>query len=168
MQETGTGQWNSGLHYIVETCAASGSPNGNCVGYGSSAPHYYYGRGPMQLSWDYNYEAFSQSYYGSKALLLNNPSILQNDAKVAWLAAMWFWNRVDPSWSNPPPAIHDVMVNAKSYRGSIGFGGTIKAINGGLECPSSGNSKAQRRISFYASMQGVLGLSQDSQNLNCF
>lgn len=167
VQETGTQTWDSGLHYIKETCAATGVPSGNCTGYNSSAPNYYYGRGPMQLSWNYNYQYFSEAIYGSASELLYNPDKVSSDAKVAWLAAMWFWNRSDYSYSYPPPTIHDIMVGGKSFGGSSGFGGTIKVINGGLECPSWGNPKAQNRINFYSSMQGVFGVSPDTENLNC-
>ncbi len=50
----------------------------------------YYGRGPMQLSWDYNYKSFSQ-YYFKDDRLLNNPALVDKDAVICWASAIWFW-----------------------------------------------------------------------------
>lgn len=168
IQETGTQNWNSGLYHIVETCAASGTPEGRCVGYGSSSPNYYFGRGPMQLSWNYNYEAFSLAAFNNVTTLLFDPNRVSEDPKVAWLAAMWFWNRVDTSYiSNPPPTIHDIMVNGLSFGGYGGFGGTIKVINGGLECSSPNHPKALYRVHYYKQMLNLLGMPEEVSGLNC-
>ncbi|KAG2502287.1 hypothetical protein JM18_009773, partial [Phytophthora kernoviae] len=48
----------------------------------------YHGRGPIQLSWNYNY------YNAGKALgidLLDNPDIVANDTAVTWMTALWYW-----------------------------------------------------------------------------
>ncbi|KAL4510722.1 hypothetical protein ABPG72_004876 [Tetrahymena utriculariae] len=50
----------------------------------------YYGRGPIQLSWDYNYKAFSQSYFGDERFL-NNPTLMENNPEISWVSAIWFW-----------------------------------------------------------------------------
>jgi len=50
----------------------------------------YYGRGPKQLSWNYNYEAFSQSYFGDSRLL-DRPELVLEDYDVFWGSSMWFW-----------------------------------------------------------------------------
>lgn len=168
VQETGTRDWNSGLFHIVETCAATGTPEGRCTGYGSSAGRYYYGRGPMQLSWNYNYEALSTAIYSNSTELLYDPDRVANNPKIAWLAAMWFWNRVDTSYlSSPPPTIHDIMINGATFSGYGGFGGTIKIINGGIECTAPGNPKATSRTYHYKQMQNLFGIPIDESNLNC-
>lgn len=168
VQETGTRDWNSGLFHIVETCAATGTPEGRCTGYGSSAGRYYYGRGPMQLSWNYNYEALSTAIYNNSTELLYDPDRVAKDPKIAWLAAMWFWNRVDTSYlSSPPPTIHDIMINGATFGGYGGFGGTIKIINGGIECTAPGNPKATSRTYHYKQMQNLFGIAIDESNLNC-
>ena len=168
VQETGRGTWNTGLYHIVETCADNGVPSGNCLHYGAAAPNYYYGRGPMQLSWDYNYRKFSEAIFGNGNELLLNPDLVHQDPKIAWLAAMWFWNRIDTSWSISPPTVHDIMVNGAVFSGTSGFGATIKLINGGIECPSSWQSQALARIQFYADFQSALNVPADTQNLHCF
>lgn len=188
VQETGRGSWNTGLYHRVETCANDG---GNPPGPGSVTAHcasdyksnnnvwggpasgkYYYGRGPMQLSWNYNYAWFSHDAFGNKDILVNNPDLVHTDAKVAWLAAMWFWNRREywapagQAWGAPAnPTLHELMLSNRTYDGDAGFGGTIQAINGGYECPT--NAKALKRGDYYKSMQSALGIPVDSSNLTC-
>lgn len=43
----------------------------------------YYGRGMMQLTWDYNYKAASQYLYGDDRLL-RNPDVVGEDPEVGW------------------------------------------------------------------------------------
>ena len=39
----------------------------------------YYGRGPIQLSWNYNYGQASHFIYGDKTVLLNDPDAVSSD-----------------------------------------------------------------------------------------
>ncbi|XP_019095024.1 PREDICTED: endochitinase At2g43590-like [Camelina sativa] len=72
----------------------------------------YYGRGPMQLSWNYNYGSCGQSLGLD---LLREPELVGSNPTVAFRTSMWFWmNSVRP------------VLNQ-------GFGATIKAINNNLE-----------------------------------
>ncbi|CBI24652.3 unnamed protein product, partial [Vitis vinifera] len=48
----------------------------------------YYGRGPIQLSWNYNYGPAGESI-GFNGL--NNPETVANDAVVSFKTALWFW-----------------------------------------------------------------------------
>ncbi|EAS07903.1 class I chitinase (macronuclear) [Tetrahymena thermophila SB210] len=50
----------------------------------------YFGRGPLQLSWNYNYGPFSQ-YYFQDDRLLSNPNILTTNQTYCWASAIWFW-----------------------------------------------------------------------------
>lgn len=84
----------------------------------------YYGRGMMQLTWDYNYKAASQSLYGDDRLI-QNPEQVADNPEIGWATAAWFWKT----------NVHHVAST---------FGGTLKAINGALEC--DGGSHAQNRI----------------------
>ena len=63
--------------------------------YPSSPAEQYFGRGPIQLSWNYNYGAFSkalvESTYDSKMFLLENPSEAASNGYVAFTAGLWFW-----------------------------------------------------------------------------
>lgn len=55
----------------------------------------YYGRGPFQLSWNYNYGQFSNVFapaaYDSKMYLLKNPEKLHQDGDLAMTAGIWFY-----------------------------------------------------------------------------
>ena len=84
----------------------------------------YYGRGCLQVTWDYNYKACSQYLYGDDRLL-NTPDLLATDPNLSWASAAWFWM---------------ANVHAKSDT----FGQTLKAINGALEC--DGGSHAENRV----------------------
>ena len=113
----------------------------------------YYGRGPMQISWNYNYGA------AGKALgenLLANPNLVSSNATIAWETAIWFWMTV---MSNGRTA-HTIMVQ------NAGFGLTIEVINGNIEC-NGGNSEAvNQRVAAYKNFCGLLGVDPGS-NLTC-
>ena len=101
----------------------------------------YYGRGPFQLSWNYNYGQFSNVFapaaYDSKMYLLKNPEKLQKDGDLAMTAGIWFY--MTPQ--DPKPSMHDVVTGffkPNGHDASVGiddgFGTTTNIINGGLEC----------------------------------
>ncbi|WP_437587202.1 chitinase [Sorangium sp. So ce1000] len=60
---------------------------------------------------------------------------------VSWQTAAWFWNT---QAGGGPTTPHDAMLQSS---GAYGFGYTIRAINGGLECPSVGGSNTASRDS---------------------
>jgi predicted chitinase len=145
-----------GLKYIVEQNTANYShycdtsqPYG-CPA-GTSA---YYGRGPLQLSWNFNYKAAGDAL---RIDLLHDPYKVEKDAAVSWKTALWFWNTQRGAGTM---TAHDAMVNNK------GFGETIRSINGALEC--NGKNPAQRddRINLYKKFVGVLGTDAGG-NLSC-
>jgi len=97
----------------------------------------YYGRGPMQISWNYNYGQFSEAWFGNKDSLLRHPVLLSTDALVSFASAIWFW--MTPQF--PKPSCHDIMVGnwkpneMDSTKGRLpGFGAVVNVINGGVEC----------------------------------
>lgn len=102
----------------------------------------YYGRGPIQLSWNYNYGQLSKFLFNDKNVLLNNPDSVQRNGVLAFQSALWFW--MMPQC--PKPSCHQVMHNLwtpdsteysapKMYQ--KGFAHTNNIINGGLECRST-------------------------------
>lgn len=100
----------------------------------------YHGRGPVQLSWNYNYGKFSEVWFGNKDSLLKNPSELAQDPVLAFVSAIWFW--MTPQF--PKPSCHDIMVGSwvpesqDSAKGRLpGFGAVVNVINGGVSCGSS-------------------------------
>ncbi|EAR09226.1 glycoside hydrolase family 19 protein [Reinekea blandensis] len=114
----------------------------------------YYGRGPIQLSWNGNYCA------AGKALgldLVGNPDIVEQNSTVAWETAIWFWMTQSGAGNDTP---HNAMVNGR------GFGETIRSINGALECNGGYPNKVQSRINNYLAITRLLGVSAGS-NLGC-
>jgi basic endochitinase B len=100
----------------------------------------YHGRGPVQLSWNYNYGKFSEVWFGTKDSLLANPSALAQDPVLAFVSAIWFW--MTPQF--PKPSCHDIMVgkwvgdSQDSLKGRLpGFGAVVNVINGGVSCGNS-------------------------------
>nr|MDT0526745.1 chitinase [Streptomyces sp. DSM 41633] len=49
----------------------------------------YYGKGPIQLSWNFNYKAAGDALGID---LLNNPYLVEQNAAIAWRTALWYWN----------------------------------------------------------------------------
>ncbi|WP_210575138.1 chitinase [Streptomyces sp. GESEQ-4] len=123
--------------------------------YGCPAGHdKYYGRGPIQLSWNFNYKAAGDALGID---LLNNPDLVQNDSAVSWKTGLWYWNtQTGPGTMTP----HNAMVN------SAGFGETIRSINGSLECNGGNPSQVQSRIDKYQQFTQILGVDPGG-NLSC-
>ncbi len=114
----------------------------------------YHGRGPMQLSWNYNYGLISAILYQDKNVLLNNPELVAQDGKLGFMTALLFW--MTPQY--PKPSCHDVITNLWTPspqdvgRGitEAGFGVTIVIINGGYEAnKDASDSRVGRRIGHY-------------------
>ncbi|MEU2298292.1 glycoside hydrolase family 19 protein [Streptomyces antibioticus] len=114
----------------------------------------YYGRGPIQLSWNFNYKAAGDALGID---LLGNPWLVQNDAAVAWKTALWYWNTQNGPGTMTP---HNAMVNG------AGFGQTIRSINGSLECDGRNPAQVQSRVDAYQRFVGILGTSAGG-NLYC-
>ena len=123
--------------------------------YGCPAGTYaYYGRGPIQLSWNFNYKA-AGDYLGLN--LLQNPHQVAQNSTTAWRTAIWYWMTQRGPGSM---TAHDAMVN------SAGFGQTIRSINGSLECDGRNPAQVQSRVSNYQRITGVIGVTPGG-NLYC-
>ncbi|MFI6642585.1 glycoside hydrolase family 19 protein [Streptomyces sp. NPDC050504] len=114
----------------------------------------YYGRGPIQLSWNFNYKAAGDALGID---LLNNPWLVQNDPAVAWKTALWYWNTQRGPGTMTP---HDAMVNSR------GFGETIRSINGAQECDGRNPAQVQSRVNSYQRFTQILGTTPGA-NLTC-
>ena len=128
----------------------------------------YFGRGAKQLSWNYNYGAFSSAMYGDPLVLLREPERVAN----TWLnfaASMWFFvtpqppkpsmlEVLDGSWT---PNAHDSASNLKP-----GFGVTTMIINGGIECGRF-TQQAQNRAKYYREYARKMGVSITGEKLDC-
>jgi hypothetical protein len=128
----------------------------------------YYGRGPIQLSWNYNYGQFSKFIYNDKNILLNNPGLLQQDGVLAFKSAIWFWMMPQCPKPSCHQAMHEQWVGtsgvytaAKMYK--KGFAHTNNIINGGLECRSTSQSaftdKVVLRSELYKYYLGIMGFN---------
>jgi chitinase len=142
-----------GLVYVTEI-----DKSGNyCASepYGCPAGTYsYYGRGPMQLSWNFNYKAAGDSLGID---LLDTPSLVETDAAIAWKTGLWYW---DTQTGPGTMTAHNAMVNG------AGFGETIRSINGSIECNGGNPAEVQDRVSKYQSYAAILGVPTGS-NLSC-
>ncbi|KAL3635062.1 Chitinase 5 [Castilleja foliolosa] len=107
----------------------------------------YYGRGPLQLSWNYNYGSAGRSI-GFDGL--NNPDIVARDRVISFKTALWFWMN----------NCHNLIT-----RGS-GFGATIRAINGNLECNGANANTVTARVNYYKNYCSQLGVDPGT-NLRC-
>jgi predicted chitinase len=150
------GHETGGLQYIKEVNEANYShycDPGQSFGCpaGQSA---YYGRGPLQLSWNYNYKAAGDAL---NIDLLDNPGLVETDSATSWKTGLWFWNSQSGAGTMTP---HDAMVNGK------GFGETIRSINGSLECNGQNTAERDDRVNLYQKYVGVLG-ADAGDNLYC-
>ena len=137
------------LCHIEEIGGANQDPSHYCdtsrTDYPCNPSKKYYGRGPLQLTWNYNYGAAGKAINFDG---LNAPETVAQDAVVAFKSALWFW-----------------MENVHSVIGQ-GFGATIRRINGALECDGKQPDKVQARINYYNDYCTQLGVSP-GDNLSC-
>ncbi|XP_010508396.1 PREDICTED: endochitinase At2g43620 [Camelina sativa] len=104
----------------------------------------YYGRGPIQITWNYNYGAAGK-FLGLP--LLTDPDMVARSPEVAFQCAMWFWNL------NVRPVLDQ------------GFGATTRKINGG-ECNGRRPAAVQSRVNHYLEFCNMLGITPGT-SLSC-
>lgn len=105
----------------------------------------YHGRGPLQLSWNYNYGTAGQALGLS---LLENPGLVVASSVNSFNAALWWWMTRQPLNS-----AHSTIVSGK------GFGQTIQLINGALECGGKAPTAVNNRVNAFKSFTSQLGVS---------
>ena len=164
------GKYNDGLMFIHETNTSLPyiAPND---AYPAAPGKKYYGRGPLQLSYNGNYGYASDCIFGDKKILLNNPDRVETDPVVAFEVAIYFW--MTPQTYKP--SAHDVMTGkwkpkaediAKNRK--PGFGMTINIINGAVECGKGENLfNMNDRIGFYQYFLKKLGASDPNCSCSC-
>lgn len=162
----GNGKYDDGLMLIHEsnTSLTYIADNDN---YPPVAGKKYYGRGPVQLSYNGNYGYASDCIFGDKKVLLNNPELVETDPVIAFKTAIYFW--MTPQTLKP--SAHDVMTgkwqpNAtdKAKGRTPGFGMTINIINGAVECNHGDNMFSMNdRIGFYQHFLKEFGIT----DINC-
>ncbi|KAJ4871028.1 Chitinase family protein [Raphanus sativus] len=104
----------------------------------------YHGRGPLLLSWNYNYGQCGQNLGLD---LLRQPELVSSNPIVAFRAAMWFWMK----------SVRPVL--------NQGFGSTIRVISS-LECNGGNLNAVNARIKYYRDYCGQLGVDAGA-NVTC-
>jgi hypothetical protein len=177
-QETGETKITHSFTWLREYGFVNGSTYFNT---GCSAPFdctsnsfaRYYGRGPKQLTYYYNYAGFSAAYFnGNYNYLLKWPDMVAYDGRMFFQSALWFVMTHQP----PKPSIHDVMLgryqpSATACLGPFDCNGlqsdpvtgvknnfnvTIEVVNGGPECRGENKQKSVNRSNGYAEMLELL------------
>lgn len=142
-----------GLQYIEEQNPQSNYCDATNTTYPCAAGKNYHGRGPIQLSWNYNYGVCGQAMGKD---LLNNPELVSTDSAISFMTALWFW--MTPQ--SPKASCHNAI-------NTSGFGMTINIINGDIECgKGQQTSQSQHRIQLYQQFTGMLGVTP-GENLSC-
>ena len=110
----------------------------------------YFGRGALQISWNYNYCAAGKDL---GLPLLTNPEMVSADPKLRWLTGLWFWMTQTSGTGHTP---HSAITSA-------GFGETIRIINGGIECNGPTDPEVQSNVAdrkrHYVTFTTLLGVS---------
>lgn len=128
--------------------------------YGCPAGTYeYFGRGPIQLSWNYNYRAASMDLFGDERLL-QDPDIVAENPAVAWATGFWFW-MIGGAGGDGSYSPHSAMVD------ELGFGTTIDIINGSQECDGNWVEAVSVRVCFYKKYAAALGVTLGPGSLDC-
>ncbi|KAJ7565361.1 hypothetical protein O6H91_02G057300 [Diphasiastrum complanatum] len=126
----------------------------------------YYGRGPMQLSWNYNY---GQAGVALGFDDINNPDLVASDAMISFKTAIWFWMTPQA----PKPSCHAVIIDEWkptttdiAAKRTPGFGVTTNIINGGLECGRGSDPRVLDRVGYFERYCAILGV-HPGKNLDC-
>ncbi|CAN6569814.1 unnamed protein product [Malus baccata var. baccata] len=153
-----------------ETTEEISPPSDYCDSNNKEWPCYpgksYKGRGPIQLSWNYNYGP------AGKALGfdgLKNPEVVANNSMIALKTALWFWM----TEQKPKPSSHDVMVGLYvpteadvAANRTVGYGLVTNIINGRLECGIPNDARVNDRIGYFRRYAGLLNVDT-GPNLDC-
>jgi basic endochitinase B len=159
-----------GLYFTQEVGCEEGACTQYCdtsnVRYPCAPGKTYHGRGPIQLSWNFNYGALGE-VLGLD--LLHDPDRVTSDGVTAFRTALWFWMTPQP----PKPSAHAALLgtwhptDVDSAAGrKPGFGMTVNIINGGLECGAPTDDRVRDRIRFFRHFVELLGTTE-GESLEC-
>ncbi|CAM8951498.1 unnamed protein product [Rhodiola kirilowii] len=135
--------------------------------YPCPAGRQYYGRGPIQLTHNYNYAKAGAAIQSD---LINNPDLVATDPVITFRTAIWFW--MTPQGNKP--SSHNVIIgrwnpsSADVSAGRVpGYGVITNIINGGLECGMGQNAAVASRIGFYKRYCDMFQVGYGN-NLDCY
>jgi hypothetical protein len=160
--EVGYNSTNAAGAYAV---ASSEFPANPSVGY--------YGRGPMQLSYNFNYGQLSKFLFNDKNVLLNDPDSIQRNGVLAFKSGIWFWMMPQCPKPSCHQVMHDLWTPSAGYTSSKmykkGFAHTNNIINGALECRSTSTTlftdKVVLRSELYKYYLNILGFNSSQISL---
>ncbi|KAJ2538670.1 hypothetical protein EV175_006435, partial [Coemansia sp. RSA 1933] len=112
----------------------------------------YWGRGYIQLTWEYNYKAASQGMYGNNKLV-QDPDIVATDEDIAWGVSFWYWKK-------------NVHTDSKVQNGQ--FGASVNDINGALECKGAAQDKAKKRYAMYKAILPIFASNETPIESGCY
>ncbi|AUW03818.1 glycoside hydrolase family 19 protein [Vibrio campbellii] len=155
--------WKGALYWVEEvgytTNPDGTSPTINYVDPGSSAyppepGRSYYGRGIIQLSWNYNYGAFSHWLYDNGMMrdiiterdtLLKRPDYVATYGDLSVLSGIWFW--MTPQGAKP--ASHDVMMGNITHVSEFGQDMGLPQRNDGGHIPTANGESYDEAVISY-------------------
>uniref|UniRef100_A0A0D9WUA9 chitinase n=1 Tax=Leersia perrieri TaxID=77586 RepID=A0A0D9WUA9_9ORYZ len=121
----------------------------------------YYGRGPIQITHNYNYGPAGKAI---GADLLSNPDLVATDATVSFKTAFWFW--MTPQ--SPKPSCHAVITGQWTPSSGDQAAGRVPGFGViTMECNGRDPAKVADRIGFYKRYCDILGVSYGA-NLDCY
>ncbi|XP_059073920.1 chitinase 6-like [Cryptomeria japonica] len=109
----------------------------------------YFGRGAIQLTWNFNYGLAGEDI-GFDGV--NEPEKVAQDPTISFKTAVWFWMKNSNA--------HSAITSGE------GFGATIQAVNGPIECNGGNPATVNKRVTFYKRYCQKLGVDPGS-NLSC-
>jgi chitodextrinase len=121
----------------------------------------YFGRGPKQLSYNYNYGPFSDIIFGDVNVLLKDPARV-TEGWLAFGSAVYFFMQPRP----PKPSMYELIYGywipnqtAKNAKLGRNMGTSIMIINGGIECGGSeAVAQADNRVKYYSGFLDYFGM----------
>ncbi|XWS16670.1 hypothetical protein CRYUN_Cryun34aG0111000 [Craigia yunnanensis] len=122
----------------------------------------YYGRGALPIYWNYNYGAVGEAL---KVDLLNHPEYIEQNATLAFQAAIWRW--MTPIKKSQPSA-HDIFVgnwkptknDTLAERGPT-FGSTMNVLYGDFTCGQGDIDPMNTIISHYQYFLDLMGIGRE-------
>ncbi|EKO3371032.1 chitinase [Vibrio fluvialis] len=160
--------WSEGQEGYTTGCGQNDWQNAR---WSCAAGQGYFGRGAKQLSYHFNYGAFSEAMFdGDATVLLNNPGLVA-DSWLNLASAIWFF--LTPQ--APKPAMLHVIdrtwvPSQREIDAGIGygFGTTINVINGGIECGEQNKYKGQpvNRIRYWEGLAEHYQIPQQPDEKN--
>jgi len=141
----------SGLRFKKElACVSDGCPSRyhKTLLANTSKDTRYFGRGYIQLAYDFNYKEASMDLFND-ARLLENPDLVADEEQINWAVAFWYWKKKVGT-----------IDGVKEGR----FGVTTMALNGENECKGKFRNKARRRFKIYKNVLDAFDLDRSIAN----